>query len=109
MSIELPIKLKHFTVDLAVSTLLREGDLPVQLYSVINNETGLIEFQHQVLADTYNQALSMDINMNHAVAYYEENKDGFNHLKVADVEAAREEDPLEGLMLPGEAKIERLN
>ena len=109
MTIELPIKLKYFIVDQGFSVLMREGDLPVHVYRIVNQETGMVEAEGQNLAETYNTALSMDINLEHATVYYIKDNGQLGHLDIATEEAVEEEDPLAGLLLPGEQKIERLN
>ena len=106
MTIKLPIELRYFTLKVGTSTLVREGDLDIPVYAVVNKETGMVEAEGRVLADIYNTSLSMDINMEHASVFFAENAENLGHLKVADEEAA---DEAGEIVLPGEKKLHFLN
>ena len=109
MNLPIPITLKYFKIAIGQAIRVHKDDLNVSVYQIINLDTGLTEVEGQVLADVYNMALSMDINMQHAIDFYQKNSENYGHLNIQRVEAAREEDPLEGFVLPGEKKLEQVH
>lgn len=68
---QLPINLKHFTVQVNKAIRMKSADLAIDCYSIINKETGVTEAEGQKLADVFDRAINMDCALEYTHMYLE--------------------------------------
>lgn len=100
--VKLPIDFKYFRLEVGETPA---GSVGMGTYNVINKDTGVVEMSIPCLEDAYKSALALDRGREMMEMYYSKNHDSQKHLENIVLDGEQEEDPLEGMLLPGEAKL----
>lgn len=92
----LPLELKYYKLDIGESVPVREGDLPMKLYQLVNKATGIVEGEFTSLPDGFRTLLTKDRMMERVNRYLkEEGTEAHLNLDDEDEDRARP-----GLMIP---------
>lgn len=92
----LPLELKYYKLDVGESIPVRDGDVALKLYQIVNKDTGVVESEHTALPDAFRRAITQDRMMERVNKYLAE--EGLEtHLDLSDEE---EDTPGPGIMVP---------